>query len=74
MIKIQNSSQKPSVSSKASNQDFQDMDVLCTFNIKTESQNLDHGCIKDQVPNLNKDQDTKPQSETSSILQSYDYG
>ena len=46
------------------------MDVLCTFKIKIESQNLDHGCVKDQWPYSNQDQDAKPQSGTSSILQS----
>ena len=30
------------------NQDLQDIDVLCTFKIKIESQNLGHGCNKDQ--------------------------
>ena len=49
-IKIPNPSQEPPVSSKAQNQDLKDMDVLCTFKIKIESQNLDHGYIKDQSP------------------------
>ena len=30
----------------------------------------DHGCIKDQQPYPNQDQDAKPQSGTSSVLQS----
>ena len=47
-IKIPNPSQEPPASSKAPNEDLKDMDVLCTFKIKIESQNLDHGCIKDQ--------------------------
>ena len=47
-IKMPNSSQEPSESSKAPNDDLKDMDVLCTFKIKIESQNSDHGCIKDQ--------------------------
>ena len=38
---------KDLASSKAPNQDLKDMEVLCTFKIKTESQNFDHGCIKD---------------------------
>ena len=46
------------------------MDVLCTFTIKIESQNSDHGCIKDQWTYPNHDQDAQPQSETSSVLQS----
>ena len=60
MIKIPNSGQEPSASSKAPNEDLKDMDVLCTFKIKIESQNLDHGCIKDKWPYPNKDQDAKP--------------
>merc|ERR1711954_327992 len=71
-IKIQmpNPSQEPPASSKAQNEDFKDIDVLCTLKIKIESQNLDHGYIKDQWPYLNQYTDAKPQSETSSILQS----
>ena len=74
MIKIQNPSQEPPASSKAPNEDIKDMDVLCTFKIKIESQNSDHGCIKDQWPYPNQDQDAKPQSGTSSILQSPKWG
>ena len=40
-------SQDPPVSSKAPNWDLEEMDVLYTFKIKTESQNLDHGYIKE---------------------------
>ena len=47
-IKMPNPSQEPLASSKAPNEDLKDMDVLCTFEIKIESQNLDHGFIKDQ--------------------------
>merc|ERR1712081_159677 len=47
-----------------------DKDVLCTFKIKIERQNLDHWCIKAQWPYLNQYQDAKPKSETSSVLQS----
>ena len=49
-IMMQNLSQEPPLSSKAQNQDLKDMDVLCTFKIKKENQNLDHGIIKDQWP------------------------
>ena len=66
-IKMPNSSQEPPASSKAPNEDLKDMDVLCTFKIKIESQNLDHGYIKDQWPYANQDRDAKPQSGTSSI-------
>ena len=46
--RMQNPSQEPPVSSKAQNQDLKNMDIFCIFNIKTESQTLEHGCIKDQ--------------------------
>ena len=69
-IKMPNPSQEPPASSKAPNEDLEDMDVLCTFKIKIESLNSDHGCIKDQWPYPNQDQDAKPQSGSSSILQS----
>ena len=69
-IKMPNPSQEPSASSKAQNEDLKDMDVLCTFKIKLESWNLDNGCIKDQWPYPNQDQDVEPQSGSSSILQS----
>ena len=68
-IQIPNFSQEPPVSSKSPNEDLKDMDVLCTFKIKIESQNLDHGCIKYQRPYSNQDQDAKLQSGTSSVLQ-----
>ena len=47
-IMMPNPSQETPVSSKAPNQDVQDMDVLCTLKIKVESQNWDHGYTKDQ--------------------------
>ena len=47
-IKMPNPNQEPPGPSKAPNEDLKDMDVLCTFKIKIESQNSDHGCIKDQ--------------------------
>jgi len=47
MIMMQNPSQEPPLSSKAANQELKDMDDLCTFKIKIESQNLEHLCIKD---------------------------
>ena len=70
MIKIPNPSWEPSASSKASNQDLKDIDILCIFKIKTESQNSEYGCTKDNWPYLNQYQDAKPQSETYSVLQS----
>ena len=55
--------------SEVPNEDLKDMDVLCTFKIKIENQDLDHGCIRDQLPYPNQDQDANRQSETSSLLQ-----
>ena len=40
-IKMPASSQEPPESSKALNQDLKDPDVLCTFKIELEIQNLD---------------------------------
>ena len=47
-IKMPNPSQEPPASSKAPNEDSKDMDVLCTFKIKIESQISVYGSIKDQ--------------------------
>ena len=69
-IWMPNPSQEPPVSSKTPNQESKDMDVLCTFQIELKSHNLEHGYIKNQWPYPNQDQDAKPQSRTSSILQS----
>ena len=68
-IRIPNPSMEPPVYSKAPIQIVKDIDDLCTFKIKIESKNLDHGCIKDQWPYANQDQDPKPQLATS-FLQS----
>ena len=65
-----NPCQEPQASSNSPNQDLKDTVVLCTFKIKIESRNWDHGCIKYQWPYPNHDQDAKPQSGISSILQS----
>ena len=46
--KMPNPSQEPPVSSKSPNEDLKDMDVLCTFKIKIESQNIEYGCIKEK--------------------------
>ena len=69
-IKVPNPSQEPPASSKAPNEDLNDMDVLCTFKIKVDSLSLDQVYIKDQRPYPNQDQDAKPQSGTSNVLQS----
>ena len=47
-IKIPNPSQEPLASFKAPNQDWKEFDVLWTFKIKIESQNLEQLFIKDQ--------------------------
>ena len=65
-----NQSQEPPASSKAPNEDLKDMDVLCTFKIKIESRNSDYEYIKDKWPYPNQDQDAKPQSGISSVIQS----
>ena len=64
-INMPNNSLEPSSCAKAQNEDLKDMDVLCTFKIKKERQNLEHGCIKDQLLYPNQDQDKKLQSGTS---------
>ena len=69
-IKMPNPSQEPQASSKAPNDDLKDLDVLWTFKFKIESQNLDHGCTKNQWPYLNQDKDAKTQSGISSIHKS----
>ena len=73
-IKMPKPSQQPPVSSKSPNQKLKVMDVLYTFKMKIESQNLDHCCIKGQWPYRNQDQGAKPQSGTSSILQNSEWG
>ena len=55
-IKIPNPCQEPPASSKAPNEDTKNIDILCTFKIKIERQNLEHGNyiqiqIKIQNPN-----------------------
>ena len=49
-IKMLNPSQEPQAPTKAPNQDLKDMDILCNFKIKVESQDLDYGCIKEHLP------------------------
>ena len=65
-VMMPNSSQEPPafsktpnkenpVSFKAPNQEVKDMDILCNFKIKIESQNLDQGYIEDHLPYINQD-------------------
>ena len=62
-----NPSQAHPVSSKDPHQDINNMDVLCTFKINKENQNLDQTYLKIYELNSNHDQDAKLQSGTSSI-------
>ena len=47
-IMMPNPSQESQDSSQPQNEDLKDMDALCIFKMKIESQNSDHGYIKDQ--------------------------
>ena len=67
-IKMPNYIEKLPDLPKASNQDLKIMDFSCTFIIKLENQQSECGCIKNQW--LYSDSNAKPQSGTSSILQS----
>ena len=69
-IKMTNPSQEPPASSKALNQDLNDMNILCTFKTKMETQNLKHCCVKDQRPYQNHDLDFEPRLGISRVLQS----
>ena len=51
---------------KTPNQDLKDLDVLCTFKIKIESQNLEDRCIKDWGLYPSENKDVKSQSGTYS--------
>merc|ERR1712112_238329 len=72
-ITMPNPSQEPPASSKAPNQDLKDMDVLCTFKIKIDSQNLAYGCTKDQNQDL-KDMDVLCTLKIKIESQSSEYG
>ena len=69
-IRMANPSQEPLASSKAPNQDLNDIDVLCNLKIRIGSQNPIHEYTTDLWPHTNQDQDANPQSGTSSVLQS----
>ena len=64
-LKMPNPSQETPASSKAPNEDFKDMDILCTLKIKIDTLNWDNWCVKYKWPYLNQDQDAKSQSGTS---------
>ena len=65
-IKMPNPIQEPPVSSKAPNEALKDMDILCNFEIKIESQNFYNGYIRDQWLYPNSDQEAKLQLGTPS--------
>ena len=67
-IKMPNPRQESPASTKSPKQELKDRDVLCIFKTKIESQNSENGCIKDQLPYLDHDQDVKPKSGTTSVL------
>ena len=69
-INMPNPSQEPPASSKATNQDIKDMDVLCNFKLKIESQKFEQRCSINQCLLPNQDPGAKPYSRTSIILQS----
>ena len=47
-----NHSKEPPASSRAPNRDLKDIDVLCTFNIKIESQNSDYWCDRARTDHI----------------------
>ena len=64
-MKMPNPSQEPQASFKSPNEDLKDIDVLCTFKIKIESQHSDCGCTKDQWQYQNQYQNAKAQNQDS---------
>ena len=48
MIKMSKPSQEPTAYTKATSEDLKVIDVLCTFKIKIETQNLEKRSTKDQ--------------------------
>ena len=62
-MKMPNPSQELPASSKSPYQDLKDKEVLCTFKIKIESLDSDHGYIKEQWPYPNQDQDANSSQE-----------
>ena len=73
-IKMPKPSQEPTLSSMAQHEDLKDLDIICAFKVKIESQNSNHGCTKNLWPYPNQDKDTQSQLGTSSRLQSPNWG
>ena len=48
IVEMMNPTQEPPKTTQAQIQNFKDIDVLSTFKIMIESQNMAHWCIKDQ--------------------------
>ena len=63
-IKMPHPSQEPQASSKTPNEDLKDPDVLCTFKIKVDSQNLEFEVTKDQWLYPDADRNVKYKSAT----------
>ena len=68
-----NPSQEPPAFSTSPNEDLKDMDILCNFKIKIAIQKLEYGCIKDQWPYANQDQDENPSQEPSAPIKSLNH-
>ena len=66
---MQNPNKGPPGSYTAQNKDLLDMEILCTFNMILEGQNLGERFIKAHLLYSDHDQDGKLQSGTLSILQ-----
>ena len=62
-IKMPNSNQEPRASSKAQSQDLEDMDLLCNYKIKIESQYSKPGISKTSVHIQFKIKMKKPSQE-----------
>ena len=64
---MQNPGQEPPASPKVPNDDSKDMDILCTFKIKTKSQKSESECIQDKTPYPNQGTPGIPQSPKSGL-------
>ena len=78
-IKMPNPSQEPPASSKAPNQYFKDMGVLCTFKINIGSQNFQHGSnrnsdyiqIKIKIPNPSQEPPASSKAPNEDLKEMY---
>ena len=74
-ITMPNSSQEPPASSKAPNEDLNDMDVLCTFNFKivkigimAKSETSDHIQIKIKMPSPKEEPLYPPKPQIRTLM------